>query len=1623
MKKFLLLSLCALALSAGADLVGLYTFDRANPLEAVIGSPAKEGVTSGNNQQPALSDSLSTISLVVDGTVLGTRTGVVAVPVRSALAIPNPGLAKDWTIVLPFYCPGSAPWRCFFKFDNVAGNDGSLFIKNDADIGASSYTQGLPDILDAWHQLTVSSANGTQTVWYDTTKLGQTRSWNLAGLSLLLFSFDNSAEDGLMYLDDIRLYDETAPAEVFPDGTSGSPTIFAPWAESPYSDDFASFSRTPDLIAEDVPYRVYVFRRHGSFTFTPVKERSGCSALFVGGGGAGGLQRGGGGGGGGVVAASDLSFLAQSYTATVGAGGSPAIHTYWYQNGGDANKLHEGITPASACGGDTTLAAGGSVLFTAHGGGGGGNFNYAGGNKPEESYGLAGASGGGSSGKSTVRAAGIAGEGHAGGAATTNGDNSGGGGGGAGSAGADGTQNNPGDGGSGVESDITGTAVFYGGGGGAGGGYNGANVGAGGAGGGGTGVSAASARARTTAANGTDGLGGGGGGGSGQGNNPICSMGGRGGDGAIVFRVYMVDDDDPEPTVAVSASGIGYTNATFDVRLLSLGSGAGSADVVLRLSERADMSDPFFVATVAEDVSELPASVAVAYGPLRTNALYYAQATASNDRGADGVSALYSFTTLEPTPPVVGATPAGTGFGTVCATATLSSFGAGSDRATVFLDCSLAGDFSDTVSSSGIAVSALPFSQVLAKTGLEPGAAYSYRVRAVNAWGLSAVSQTFRAVAEAAPVRLSELSAVPAADGTGIGVSTLAVDPGTTYDLSISVDGNAIGTWTDLTGPGTFSVSWPGAGSHAAVASVVCFFGGAVYRDSRSAVFSAGRSRVVVADWSDHCSAAGAIRVHPGDTIVLPEPSYGWSYRVLNERFLSLDGLELTALEPAVAGVEISDGTTSVGTVAVLVLPEAVKGGDVYVYDEKAPESDRWNRAATWEKIGSATDGAFPSRPNDIAVVPFYDTTSRNIRHDTDLSLGGILFGNYRDVAATAVFERHSSSGSTRTVSFERSDGEPAFVKVSPNTTAARTQTLQLGGNSLAVECVSSVVADSCSAPTNVDLNRGKTIYSACTIHIPAGNYWAVDGLPGYDLNMSGTIGPPALSGEGTFWKKGMGGLTFDRQNAFYGTVLDTSHGHLVGFNRAAPVFWHGPGGTNVSVAVAGWVAPRLGTPSLSASGYGWFRTGWDPGYGSDGPHPDVPWNPRKTMTLRGGAYNANSTENGSWGVGVRNSRLYEKLVVGAGRSYVAEGERGNSGGHPINYVEWGALEHGDKGTLVIYDPSRRSVAATASSTNAMTVILNHDAFLVGQGRDGDCLSTDVYPIIPWIVAPTSTDDSSWRNTMFASFDKDGRLTRPVWNNTALDAAASPFSNAYLWDKTIQIDADVTLNSLFMNNSGKNKWLGAGRTLALTSGGLVMHGNGTAIGQPGRTDNGSLVLGDANHPAYVFAKSGSASAPNQIWADVTAPGGFVSSYSGALVLGGNQTNIAEELVVNAGVLTLGTAELGCSLANNLPIRVCAGAALAVPRADAVKKSALWFDGVDGLFGKIELAAGVEAKCKKAWWRDYPETTEWQSLPRGVYGSSESSVTGDFVRDDLFEGAGTLKVVSDDCIDPTILMLR
>ncbi len=189
-------------------------------------------------------------------------------------------------------------------------------------------------------------------------------------------------------------------------------------------------------------YKLHKFTSTGNSTLTCTVGGV-ASVLVVAGGGGGGqgyqARGGGGGGGGGVVYQSDYELSATSYTATVGAGGSPPN------------------TPTN--GGNSTFGT-----ITAIGGGAGGSYNS----------GRSGGSGGGGAGVSgkTV-ATGTSGQGNNGGInQTTSGTNvnnhcefPSAGGGGAGGVGGNSNNTTIGAGGVGLQVNIAGDNAYYGGGG------------------------------------------------------------------------------------------------------------------------------------------------------------------------------------------------------------------------------------------------------------------------------------------------------------------------------------------------------------------------------------------------------------------------------------------------------------------------------------------------------------------------------------------------------------------------------------------------------------------------------------------------------------------------------------------------------------------------------------------------------------------------------------------------------------------------------------------------------------------------------------------------------------------------------------------------------------------------------------------------------------------------------------------------------------------------------------------------------------------------------------------------------------------------------------------------------
>ena len=260
------------------------------------------------------------------------------------------------------------------------------------------------------------------------------------------------------------------------------------------SSSCSSSRATGGTVTTSGEYTIHTFKVTDSTFEVTDSTLTAVDVLVVGGGGAGDAaymespdSNGGGGGGGEVISASGMIVSKRGYSVTVGDGGS----------GGDPSN------PSGSNGGTSEF----NGLFAD----------------------------GGGRGSDTGPAGAYSGSGNPGGAGNIE---SSGGGGGAGAPGGDAIENadqsEGGNGGDGIQSDISGTATFYGGGG--GGSCEVHKEGAGGRGGGGNGYGGYIAMgSKVNSQPGTPNTGGGGGGGNEQHDN---DYGGSGGSGVVIVR-YM----------------------------------------------------------------------------------------------------------------------------------------------------------------------------------------------------------------------------------------------------------------------------------------------------------------------------------------------------------------------------------------------------------------------------------------------------------------------------------------------------------------------------------------------------------------------------------------------------------------------------------------------------------------------------------------------------------------------------------------------------------------------------------------------------------------------------------------------------------------------------------------------------------------------------------------------------------------------------------------------------------------------------------------------------------------------------------------------------------------------------
>ncbi len=1101
----------------------------------------------------------------------------------------------------------------------------------------------------------------------------------------------------------------------------------------------------------------------------------------------------------------------------------------------------------------------------------------------------------------------------------------------------------------------------------------------------------------------------------------------------------------PDLGLVALPSTVHYTNATLTATIGSLGKNeqmtvdAEWVDPLLVVSTNADLSDPLFVLPLSR-VSATPASIPVTLVPLATNTTYYAQIQATNSFDVAGESGVVSFTTRAPGAPSGTAIFMDRGFSTMAATATVSDFGVGAVSATARLEASTDG-FATVVAGSDVA--AILDTQVpLSVPGLAPDTEYALRIRIRNDWGIDTFVALPATHTRDVPFATTGIGWQFSQDGSMIDISfgVSGIYDGATGTATLTYNGVGRGT-EGIAAAGT--LSWPGIaaadGTVAATVVVTATLEGQTYTKTFAVNVASGSTAVAVTDVTAHTSAATAIRIHAGDVVTLPELSGSEQYIVGNKLFASLDGNVLTALRPGIVGVHCIGNDYTTNTLAVLVLPEKIGNGGIYIFKESSISGNNnglWCSAESWEKVGAETNDSYPQNPDDIAIIPYYSLDSRSINLGGDVAVGELYVGGYCDNKAYVTLGTNNSSYK-RKLSLCREDGKMAIVQLCSSSldlgNNAYRATLKFSDGLALVEFLSDTTLSGGWDGTDSNHPQGRFDFSAKTNSISDNVTVMLREMDTQGVSYNaGTIAIGNLSGSGTFWNHSRGLVRYGSgSSSFIGRIRD-SGGHGAGGEsqgRSGPAYFRSTSITNASAEVVGWVASDGQDPQSDyRKGVGALYTGYPHFHEVDKPHNS--YFPARGATMHGGLIVNRYIGSGAWTNTMENSitrdtKRTDFLNVDCGFNYLF-GD-GTSDSNPGNDFIADAVFHGNKATLRITDPSRYSLASAATSTNVMNILHGIAAHAIGAG--GDCETTMAYSIVPWVVAPVANNDQN--TVLFACFDGTYRLVRPSYESRAIDSFGNA-DNAVVWtsgQNSIALSADKTLNSLVLDNSGtssSDRRLGAGKTLTITSGGLSFSKSAANIGQEnGGDENGFLVLGDATHPAYVWAR-GSTSSPNQVWAKVTAPGGFVSAYTGNLVLGGDQRGIGDEIVVNAGTLILGTANTACQLTKDIPIRIFANATLQLPNAESSRGAIVKFDGAAGWFGKVEVPEGIAAKCWKAYWRDYPETQEWQNLKRGVYTGDEATALANpkVVYDpEHFSGAGTLEVLRDDLAMPLVIRLK
>jgi len=283
---------------------------------------------------------------------------------------------------------------------------------------------------------------------------------------------------------------------------------------------------------------------------------------------------------------------------------------------------------------------------------------------------------------------------------------------------------------------------------------------------------------------------------------------------------------------------------------------------------------------------------------------------------------------------------------------------------------------------------------------------------------------------------------------------------------------------------------------------------------------------------------------------------------------------------------------------------------------------------------------------------------------------------------------------------------------------------------------------------------------------------------------------------------------------------------------------------------------------------------------------------------------------------------------------------------------------------------------------------------LTGMVGGGGAEGTTTMSIFPWIVSISG--HYSWSGKELTTHGTNGlRELRTAEYETDLSSASSAEN---VNPSSLTLAADKTVNAMQLYYDYND--LGAGRTLTIASGALIMKSGKDRIGNIGSAAAGTLSFGTAEGIIYSTATHNTGT--NTIGAVISGTGGLTKAGSGELLLAGNNS-YSGTTTVTEGILQVGdgtTTTAGCNLGND-DVVICDGATLHIMAnvTDAMNDAATLTLRHAGLqYGKVDLESGINEEIAVL-------VLGGTTQSAGTYGSTSSSA--DNTDDNYFSGVGII----------------